>query len=170
MGLSENVRSSNLRRCRIALAVFIVGLVLSGVTAFPLLIELRFLGRLLGVVPRMAPAASGLRLWIATVLQGLERTHTDYPWLAYGTDWLAFAHVAIAVFFIGPLMDPVRNKWIIQAGLIVCALVVPLALIAGQVRGIPFGWRLIDCSFGIIGALPLLYCLRLIRILEADRA
>jgi hypothetical protein len=29
-----------------------------------------------------------------------------YPFLAYGTDWLAFAHIVIAVFFIGPLVKP----------------------------------------------------------------
>lgn len=165
-----NIRSSVTRRYRAAMAVFIAGLVLSGLTAFPLLVELRLLGRLLGLAPGAAPGAfEGLRLWIATVLQGLERTHADYPWLAYGTDWLAFAHLAIAVFFIGPLVDPVRNKWVVQAGLIVCALVVPLALIAGRVRGIPFGWRLIDCSFGVFGALPLWYCLRLTQTLEGGR-
>jgi hypothetical protein len=32
-----------------------------------------------------------------------------HPWLAYGTDWLAFAHIVIAVFFIGPFVDPVQN-------------------------------------------------------------
>jgi len=49
----------------------------------------------------------------------------------------------------------VRNKWVITFGLIACAGVIPLALIAGQVRGIPFAWRLIDCSFGVVGGIPL---------------
>jgi hypothetical protein len=44
--------------------------------------------------------------------------------------------------------------------------VVPLALIAGPVRGIPFFWRIIDSSFGIVGAVPLLLCLRYTRQLE----
>ena len=35
------------------------------------------------------------------------------------------------------------------------------ALIAGSVRQIPMGWRLIDCSFGVFGVLPLCYALRL---------
>ena len=30
--------------------------------------------------------------------------------IAYGTDWLAFAHITIAVAFLGPLKDPVRNR------------------------------------------------------------
>jgi hypothetical protein len=50
---------------------------------------------------------------------------------------------------------------VLKCGLICCAAVIPLALIAGQVRDIPLYWRLIDCAFGVFGALPLLYCLRL---------
>ena len=86
--------------------------------------------------------------------------------LAYGTDWLAFAHLAIAVVFLGPLRDPVRNKWVLTFGVIACAGVVPLALIAGYVRGIPFYWRLIDSSFGVCGVVPLLVCLGYVRKLE----
>jgi len=74
--------------------------------------------------------------------------------MAYGTDWLAFGHLVIATAFIGPLRDPVRNKWIIDWGLIACVGVLPLALICGPLRGIPFYWRLIDCSFGFVGAIP----------------
>lgn len=39
---------------------------------------------------------------------------------------------------------------------IACLLILPLAFIAGYFRGIPFGWQLIDCSFGIVGCIPLL--------------
>ena len=90
----------------------------------------------------------------------------DYPFMAYGTDWLAFAHLVIAVAFLGPLVDPVRNKWVFVFGIISCAGVLPLALIAGYIRGIPFFWRLIDCSFGVIGIVPLFICLHYIRQLE----
>jgi hypothetical protein len=86
--------------------------------------------------------------------------------LAYGTDWLAFAHIVIAVFFIGPLVDPVRNVWVLRAGIIACLLVIPLALICGALRQIPFGWRLIDCSFGVVGVIQLSYCLKLVGTLE----
>jgi len=96
-----------------------------------------------------------------------SRTQTaDYPFMAYGTDWLAFAHLVIAVAFLGPLVDPVRNKWVFVFGIISCAGVLPLALIAGYIRGIPFFWRLIDCSFGVIGIVPLFICLHYIRQLE----
>jgi hypothetical protein len=57
--------------------------------------------------------------------------------LAYGTDLLAFAHLVIAVAFIGPHIDPPRNKWAITFGLIACAGVVPMPIIAGPIRGIP---------------------------------
>jgi hypothetical protein len=53
--------------------------------------------------------------------------------------------------------------------MIACAGVIPLALIAGAVRGIPWGWRMIDCSFGVFGVLPLLRCRWLIRQVERDR-
>jgi len=33
--------------------------------------------------------------------------------------------------------------------------VIPTALIAGGLRGIPHWWRLIDCSFGVLGIMPL---------------
>ena len=75
-------------------------------------------------------------------------------------------NIVIAVFFIGPLIDPVRNVWVLRAGIIACVLVIPLALICGALRQIPFGWRLIDCSFGAIGVIPLYYCLKLVTTLE----
>jgi hypothetical protein len=115
-------------------------------------------------------ATNGFDRWILTVRDGLRESYTAHPWLAYGTDWLAFAHIVIAVFFIGPFVDPVRNIWVLRAGIIACVIVIPLALICGAVRQIPFGWRLIDCSFGIFGAIPLLYCLRLAQRLERDTA
>jgi hypothetical protein len=86
--------------------------------------------------------------------------------MAYGTDWLAFAHIVIAVAFVGPYIDPIRNKWVISFGLVACAGVIPLALIAGYVRGIPLPWRFIDCSFGIVGSIPLIICRRSILALE----
>lgn len=143
------------------------GLVVSGITAFPLESELHWLVRILHT-GFLQPIVSSAHLfsWIERVSTALSVTNAAYPFLAYGTDWLAFAHLAIAAAFIGPWMDPVRNKWVVTFGLIACAGVIPLALIAGPARGIPFGWRLIDCSFGVFGAIPLIICLRSIRELE----
>ena len=49
----------------------------------------------------------------------------------------------------GVLRDPVKNIWVIEFGMICCVLVIPLALIAGPIREIPFWWRVIDCSFAV---------------------
>jgi hypothetical protein len=101
--------------------------------------------------------------WVDRVHGAVVETGEKYPFIAYGTDWLAFAHLAIAVAFIGPLRDPVRNIWIIRWGMIMCAGVVPLTLIAGSVRGIPWGWMLIDMSFAVVAIVPLLIAERLTR-------
>jgi hypothetical protein len=156
------------RRIRILLAVFIAGLALSGLTAFPLPTELGWLNSILHAdALRPFAESTGLLSWIVHVEEGLTATNEKYPFLAYGTDWLAFAHLVLAILFIGPFADPVRNKWVITFGLIACAGVIPLALIAGPIRGIPLGWRFIDCSFGVFGAIPLLICRRIIHKLEA---
>lgn len=147
---------------RISLGVFIAGLVASGITASPLLRELSLLCGWLGIDdPSAYKTLSGLRGWIAFVAFGLQKTYAAFPFVAYGTDWLAFGHVVIAMFFIGPFRDPLRNACVLRVGLVACAGVIPLALICGAIRDIPLGWRLLDCSFGVIGAIPLLYCLGL---------
>lgn len=146
-------------------------LLVSGITAFPLQTELGFLDSFLHA-KSIQPIAQSTNL-LPQLLQRFERVHSalyatnaQYPFLAYGTDWLAFAHLVIAILFIGPFIDPVRNKWVITFGLIACAGVVPLALIAGPLRGIPLPWRLVDCSFGVFGSIPLFICMRSIRALE----
>lgn len=142
----------NLRtRIQLLLLLFIVGLLLSGVTAMPLETELRLLASWID-------GDGGVAQWLARVRDALIDTNAKYPFLAYGTDWLAFAHLVLAILFIGPLRDPVRNVWVVEFGMIACVLIVPFALVAGSVRGIPLGWRLIDSSFGIIGFIPLWFC------------
>ena len=134
-------QEARLRRIRLLILGFIVGLALSGLTAFPLTWELNIL------VERFGQGDSGLATWLRTVQQGLTETDAKYPFIAYGTDWLAFGHLVIATAFIGPLK----------------------ALVAGPIRGIPFGWRLIDCSFGVVGFFPLWFVFRDIRRLESDQ-
>ena len=164
-------RARILRRLRIMLGAFILALAASGVTAFPLLHELNWVVSALGLNdPASSLASNGFAAWVLAVQRGLAESYAAHPWIAYGTDWLAFAHGVIAIFFIGPWIDPVRNVWVLKAGLIACGLVLMLALIAGPIRGIPFGWRLIDCSFGVFGAMPLIYCLKLAQKLETLRA
>jgi hypothetical protein len=153
-----------LRSVRIWLCLFIAGLILSGITAFPLEQETRRLSSFLDTYPILPDS---ITLWVARVHAALLDTNLHYPFLAYGTDWLAFAHLVLAIAFLGPLRDPVRNKWVLQFGIIACIAVIPLALIAGPLRGIPLPWRLIDCSFGVFGAIPLLICLNRVKHLES---
>ena len=162
-------QAAYLRRIRAWIAVFVIGLILSGITAFPLQTELGWLVSALHS-SWLRPLAESARLlpWVERVNEALVMTNARYPFLAYGTDWLAFAHLVIATAFIGPYLNPVRNKWVITFGLIACGGVLPLALIAGPIRGIPFGWRIIDCSFGVCGAIPLLLCKRLISEMEQN--
>ena len=97
---------------------------------------------------------------------GLLETDAKYPFLAYGTDWLAFGHLVIATAFWGPFKNPVRNIWVLEWAMIACVGVFPLALICGPLRGIPFAWRLIDCSFGVVGIGPLWVCRKWTKELE----
>jgi hypothetical protein len=160
-------KSEHLRAIRLWLSFFITGLIFSGVTAFPLEGELHWFLLVLQTGPlRQTAEYTHLLPWITRVYDGVSMTNRQYPFLAYGTDWLAFAHLVIAVAFLGPYRDPVRNKWVITFGLFACAGVIPLALIAGPIRGIPVAWRIIDCSFGVIGAIPLLLCRRHVLALE----
>jgi hypothetical protein len=155
-----------LGRTRALLVLFVVGLVLSGLTAYPLRWELEQLARLSGATTAPPEALGGLQRWLLEVRDGLAASYQRYPWLAYGTDWLAFAHLILGLLFLGALRDPVRNRWVVEFGLLACLLVIPYALIFGALRGIPFFWRLIDCSFGVFGLLPLVFVWRWIRELE----
>jgi len=118
-------------------------------------VEVRLLNEWFGAGTAAGDTLPPLADWLARVGEALDAVDRDYPLLLYGTDWLAFAHLVIAVAFIGPLRDPVKNVWVIDFGMIACAAVIPLALICGPIRGIPFWWLLIDCSFGVVGIVPL---------------
>lgn len=166
------------RRIRLMVWVFIIGLVFSGLTAIPLQWELNLAARLLGgddagaasgvslvidfpelkFVAKDHAASGGLTGWVVRVRDGLNDTYAKYPFIAYGTDWLAFGHLMIALVFVGALRDPVRNAWLFDFAMIACVLVIPFALIFGGVRGIPIYWRLIDCAFGVFGIIPVWLC------------
>jgi hypothetical protein len=126
------------------LLLFIVALFVSGLTAIPIDTQLDF-------ILEHSSIKAGYYYWIERVLLAYRDVNVKYPFLLYGYDWLAFAHFVLAILFIGPYRDPVKNIWVIQFGLIACVLVIPFAFIAGHYRAIPLGWRLIDCSFGIFG-------------------
>ena len=138
---------------------FMAVLFISGLTAMPVQAEINFLYK-------WTEDISFIQSWMEKLHEGINTTAERYPFLFYAYDWLAFAHFVLAILFIGPLKDPVRNKWVIEFGIIACVLIIPFAFIAGYMRGIPFWWRLLDCSFGIVGLIPLSICNSKIKQLE----
>ncbi len=136
--------------------LYMAALLLSGITAFPLPWELSVLVQWFGEGTWAGRLVPGLADWLVRVKEGLDFNARQYPFIAYGTDWLAFAHIMIAVAFLGPLRDPVKNIWVVRWGMLCCIGIIPLALICGSIRGIPWGWQCVDCSFGVFGILPLL--------------
>jgi hypothetical protein len=155
------------RWIRFWLSLFVAGLVVAGLSALPLGYETRLVVEWLhgpgSGIARVMPAFAA---WMQLAHRGLASSYARYPFLAYGTDWLAFGHLTIAIAFAGPIRDPVRNKWVVQFGMIACVLVIPFALIAGPLRGIPAFWTPVDMSFGVVGLVPLLLAHRHIRALD----
>jgi len=149
---------------------FIAGLVLSGATAIPLTWELDLLANWLGVAGLTSGATRReLARWLLAAREALQDVSARHPLLFYGTDWLAFGHFVIAIALVGALRDPVRNRWLFDFGLIACVAVIPYALLFGALRGIPLWWRLIDCSFGVFGFVPLWLCRKWVRELPESK-
>ncbi|MDR3573396.1 MAG: hypothetical protein P4L50_06035 [Anaerolineaceae bacterium] len=110
--------SKTYRIVRFLLAFFMFGLIISGITAFPLIPEVNILEKILGRGSLIEPIWPAMSHWINFIYQGLNETNSKYPFIAYGTDWLAFAHITIAISFIGPIRHPVRNIWGVEFGMI----------------------------------------------------
>ena len=158
----ETQINSSRSRIKLCIWIVIIGLFISGITAFPIESQLAFF------VKHQADSSSVLSEWLNKVYVAVRETNTRYPFISYGTDWLAFAHILLAILFVGPLMDPVRNIWVVQFGIIAAVLIFPLAFVAGSIRGIPFFWQCIDCSFGAITLAILLPCHKWIKQMEAS--
>jgi hypothetical protein len=137
-----------------------VALALSGLTAVPLEWGTRSLAEF------TAPLGGPLASWSSRVAAAIADVGDRYPILFYGTDWLAFAHLVIALAFVGVLRDPWRNRWVVEWGIWMCALSVFFAFAWAPVRGIPFFWRCVDASFGILGIVPLWLVLERVRSTE----
>lgn len=148
---------ATIKQIRRLIIFFIISLALSGITAFPLQTEMDFLQQHCGSFPDF------MCKWITEVNTSISQTD---PIVLYGTDWLAFAHLIISLFFVGVYINPAKNKFIVQVGMIACVAVFPLAFICGPIRGIPFFHQIIDCCFGIIGFVPLLIIYKKIKQLE----
>ena len=128
------------------------GLLLNGISAIPLISELKILLSKPDVLPQF------LRNWWMYVNKGVNDTTRFYPFMRYGFDWLAFAHLLIAIAFIGPLKDPIKNEWVIRWGMIASALSVIMALGWERLRGIPLWWSCIDAAIAIVAFIVLWLC------------
>jgi len=157
------MKEKNTKIVRRWLLFFMIALFLSGATAIPVEAELSF-------ILKIVSSQTTLHQWLQKVLSAYKKLNNESPFLLYGYDWLAFAHFILALLFIGPYRNPVKNIWVIEFGLIACVLIFPLAFIAGPLRNIPLGWTLIDCSFGIFGAIPLWICYRKTKQLIAEKS
>lgn len=160
--MKDQLNNNTAHRVRLCIWIIIIGLFISGITAFPIETQLAFF------VKHQPQISSALTIWLNKVYLAVKYTNSNYPFISYGTDWLAFAHIMLAILFVGPLRDPVRNIWVVQFGIIAAVLIFPLALIAGSIRGIPFFWQCIDCSFGAITLAVLLPCYKWIKQMEAS--
>ena len=151
---------ASINRVRFLLVFFMIALVMSGLTAIPLQWELDLLNQRFGLDSFMWQMWPSMAEWISRVNDSVQNGYGQYPLLAYGTDWLAFGHIVIAIAFIGALHDPVKNVWVLEFGMIACVLIIPWAVIFGAVRDIPIFWTLIDMSFGVFGIIPLWFVRR----------
>lgn len=133
------------------LVLFMIVLVLSGLSVFPVVWGSGWLAWLFN-------SGDAMGRWMEQLNHGLKLVDEKYPFIYYGYDWMAFAHFLFAILFYGAWRDPVRNQWIVEFGMIACLLILPTALIAGHFRGIPLWWRFIDCSFGLLGLVVLSIC------------
>ena len=147
------------------LGIIAFGLLVSGITVWPAVPELKMAVR---IVWGDSEPTDGLHRFALQAIEGLESVEASYPFMLYAHDWLAFAHIVLAILFAGAIRDPVRNVWIVQCGLIACVLVPVLAGICIPIRGLPQAWFWIDFAFAPAAGLPLWIALRDVRRAEAQ--
>ena len=148
-----------MKTIRLHLSVFILLLIISGITAFPITTEINYLFAVRNAFPLF------FTQWIEQLHASIHQTPDV---MLYGTDWLAFAHIIISLFFIPVYSNPIQHKVNIYIGMIACVLVFPLAFICGPIRGIPFFHQIIDCLFGLLGVLYLYFILKKINQLQTS--
>lgn len=148
------------------LGIVAFGLLAAGITVWPAVPELKLA---VHWVWGDAAPSSALHEFVLRAITGLEAMQKDYPFMLYAHDWLAFAHIVLAILFAGAIRDPIRNVWIVQCGLVMCALIPVLAGVCIPLRGIPLIWFCFDFAFAPAAALPLWIALRDIRRAEAAR-
>ena len=87
-----NLPAINLRKkIKWVIAIFVFFLILSGVTAFPVETELKW------ILPHLGWLPTDLFNYLQSVSVAVADTNAKYPFIAYGFDWLAFAHIVIGL-------------------------------------------------------------------------
>jgi len=152
------------RKIRIAIIITITGLLLNGISALPLRTELNILLSNPDMLPKF------LRDWWVYVNKGVMETGDNYDFMRYGFDWLGFAHLLVAIAFIGPLKDPVKNEWVVRWGMIASALSVLMAFGWERLRAIPLWWSCIDASIAVVAFFILWFCNKWIQELKTTTA
>ncbi len=146
-----------LKRAKWMIGLVAAGLFLSGVTLWPVVWELE---TIVDLVWGDAGASGPVHALMLDTIEAIRYTESRYPFLLYGYDWLAFAHIMLAILFFGAIRDPVRNVWVVQFGLIACAAVPVLAGVCIPLRHMPFAWFWVDVAFAPLAAIPLAIALR----------
>jgi len=144
-------------RIKVLTWVFILGLIFSGATAIPLEPELNLLAKFFGVADKSSiEVASGMAHWI---LRSRSPARHQCEISVSGV-WNRLAGVRTFCNRSGVhrgIARPGSQRVAFYLCMIACVMIVPYAFIFGGVRGIPVYWRLIDCSFGVFGILPIWY-------------
>src|SRR5436190_2096707 len=147
-------------RIKAAIIITILGLLLNGISSLPLRTELNILLSYSSHLPQF------LVDWWTYVNQGVLETSEKYNFMRYGFDWLAFAHLTIAIAFLGPLRDPIKNQWVVKWGMIVSALGIVMAFGWERLRDIPLWWSFVDAGISYFAFLILWLCNRWIEKLK----
>ncbi|MBI5360025.1 MAG: hypothetical protein HZA48_05525 [Planctomycetes bacterium] len=154
-------------RIRVILIIFIVLFFLSGMTVFPVEWEVKtVINTVWGDAPPGVGFLSPMHKKLIEIRDSFPVIRDKYEFGIYGLDWLGFAFITMSILFIGVLRDPVKNKWVIQFALLCCPLSIIFAAVFAPMRGMPWQWVLIDSSFGVFGAMPLIIILRDIKKIE----
>jgi hypothetical protein len=106
------------QKIRSWLKIFIAALFISGLTAMPVEQELTY-------ITNHFPFEGSIKGWLDEVLIGIQHTSKIILFFFMDIDGLPL-HICTCILFIGPFRDPVKNKWVIQFGVIACILVIPL--------------------------------------------
>lgn len=154
--MTDNINQEKHLRSRIkaAIIITIIGLLLNGLSSIPLRTELNILLSNSDSLPQF------LRDWWTYVNQGVLETSSKYNFMRYGFDWLGFAHLIIAIAFIGPLRDPVKNQWVVQWGMIASGLGILMAFGWERLRDIPIWWSFVDAGISYLAFVILWLCNR----------